>query len=321
MMKVHRKIIIDIASGEVLYDDWYDYYGPTVEVKGTPKFPEPTAEEQAQMTAQTELLQQQQQIMEQMMQQQNLLAPFLYENMGLMPEIDPETGEITGFTQTEDPLDPMRQEIEQLFLERSQAALAGELPVNPALMRDLEDEEATLREMLRKQVGPGYETSTPGIEKLGEFFERKESLLESARRGDLTLAEQLGITRGMANERYLQNLMSNLSGAQGMQLAPSQLMSGIFQGYQGMLDTGYRNRAGQFQQNIYGAQQPSTLQSIFSTAAPFALGAMAGPMFGLSALQGAGISGMGGAGLMPFMNQSTYPTPGASTWNYGIQRY
>src|SRR3990172_2008136 len=106
-----------------------------------------------------------------------------------------------------DELAPLRSQIEKGFLERTQAALAGQLPVNPALLSDLAENERTLRETLRRQLGPGFETSSPGIESLGEFGQRRSELLESARRGDLTLAEQLGISRQQANDLQLQNLL------------------------------------------------------------------------------------------------------------------
>lgn len=99
----------------------------------------------------------------------------------------------------EDPNQALREQIEQGFLDRTLAAQRGELPVNPALLSDLGQQEETLRETLRKQLGPGFETSTPGTERLDQFFQTKEEILEGARRGDLTLSEQLGIGRSREN--------------------------------------------------------------------------------------------------------------------------
>lgn len=91
-------------------------------------------------------------------------------------------------------LAPERQEIEQLQLDRSIAALRGELPVDPALLRDLDQEEQKLRDQLKKQLGTGFETSTPGIEALSEFGNRRSEILERARRGDIAAADRLRTT-------------------------------------------------------------------------------------------------------------------------------
>ena len=103
---------------------------------------------------------------------------------------------LTGFDREVDPLDAVRKDIEQKALERTQAALAGELPVNPALIQSLDEEEQILRESYRRQLGPGFETSTPFMQAQDLFQKRKQGILEGARTGDLTLAESLGITQG-----------------------------------------------------------------------------------------------------------------------------
>lgn len=94
----------------------------------------------------------------------------------------------------ESELAPERQEIEQLQLDRSIAALRGELPVDPALLRDLDEQEQKLRDQLRKQLGTGFETSTPGIEALSEFGNRRSEILERVRRGDIEAADRLRTT-------------------------------------------------------------------------------------------------------------------------------
>lgn len=96
---------------------------------------------------------------------------------------------------TEDPLADRRQEIEELLLERSEKALKGELPVDPALERNIEEQREVLRARLQEQLGPGFETSTPGIEALQRFEESAEVLRDQARRGQLSLSEQLSLAR------------------------------------------------------------------------------------------------------------------------------
>ena len=154
----------------------------------------------------------------------------------------------------------MRSQIEKGFLERTQAALSGQLPVNPALLSDLAENERTLRETLRRQLGPGFETSSPGIESLGEFGQRRSELLESARRGDLSLAEQLGISRQQANDLQLQNLLRNITGASQF---PFQAASGFGQAAAGF---GAAQQPFQFQR---GLQSQAALQSAQASSGLF----------------------------------------------------
>lgn len=86
-------------------------------------------------------------------------------------------------------------EIKRLLGERSLAALKGELPVDPALERDLKTQGETLRDRLQSQLGSGYETSSAGIEALQKFGEGSDVLRQQARTGQLTLAEQLSLAR------------------------------------------------------------------------------------------------------------------------------
>ena len=174
---------------------------------GGVKVPGPSAAERALQQQQAALLRMQQDILVRQEREQRVLNPLLLEAAGIQAEFGPE-GELISAQRAEDPLAERRREIEEGFLERTEAALAGELPVNPALLRDLGEQEATLRERLRQQLGPGFETSTPGIEALGEFGQRREELLEGARRGDLTLGEQLSLARQQAQEATLSNFLN-----------------------------------------------------------------------------------------------------------------
>lgn len=162
---------------------------------GSPKIPGPSPEERELQRQQSEMLVLQRTMIEQQNEQNKILLPFIAEQEGFNVTLDPETGMITGITKQDDPLEAQNKEIQTLLNERSLKALRGELPVDPALEEDLTSQEADIRNRLATQLGPGYESSTPGIETLGEFFRTSEILREGARTGQLTLAEQLGITR------------------------------------------------------------------------------------------------------------------------------
>lgn len=161
--------------------------------------PGPSPEERELQKNQAELLAIQRQIIEQQQAQNAILLPFLAEQEGYDVEVN-DQGVITKINKRADPDDAKRKELESALLDRSLAAVKGELPVDPGLEQNLEQQEKELRDRLSAQFGPGYETTSAGIETLGEFFRTSEILREGARTGQLTLAEQLGITREQQNQ-------------------------------------------------------------------------------------------------------------------------
>jgi hypothetical protein len=163
---------------------------------------------------------------------QSLLQPFQFEEMGLKPTMD-ASGNITGFEKIADPLSEQGKEIQRLQQERSLAALKGELPVDPALTRDLAEREALTRESLRRQLGAGYGTTTPGSEALGEFEESRGMMLDAARRGDMTLAESLSLNRGRINEMQQQTNLANMQGVGPKAFSQASTLASAFGGGSG----------------------------------------------------------------------------------------
>lgn len=156
--------------------------------------PAPSAEERELQRQQALLLAEQRDMITRQNEQNAILLPFLAEMEGFDVTVN-DKGMLTSISKRPDPLEDQNKEITRLFNERSMAALKGELPVDPALERALAGEEENIRNRLASQFGPGYETSSPGIETLANFFSTAEGLREGARTGQLTLAEQLGLTR------------------------------------------------------------------------------------------------------------------------------
>ena len=135
--------------------------------------------------------------------QQELLLPVMLRRSGVEAVRDPVTGEVTGFKELKDsatltpyeksmfaiqegqmalqkemlaqsqkefaeyttsPLAQQRKDIEAKFYQRTLDALSGNLPVNPALERGLQEEQDLLGEQMRRQLGSGWATSPPGIQ-------------------------------------------------------------------------------------------------------------------------------------------------------------
>lgn len=233
---------------------------------GAPSPPAPSAEERALQRQQVELLKQQQSMLEREARQQELLLPVMLRRSGVEAVRDPVTGEVTGFKELKDsatltpyeksmfaiqegqmalqkemlaqsqkefaeyttsPLAQQRKDIEAKFYQRTLDALSGNLPVNPALERGLQEEQDLLGEQMRRQLGSGWATSTPGIQAQAQFRQRKQELLESARRGDLTLAEQLGLQRGHMASRRMADLFGRAAQSQTLaELGPNRQAMG-----------------------------------------------------------------------------------------------
>jgi len=229
--------------------------------------------------------------------QQQMLQPILLEQAGIKTLTD-ESGAVIGYEAIPDPLDPMRDEIQQLELQRSLAALKGELPIDPAMERQFSKMEEDMRAELYRNLGPDYATSTPGIEAMSEFNSMKASVYDQARRGELTTAEALSLAREQQSQSSLAQLLSSSSGIVTTPLnfgvpgvpgtgpialpsvnpfaiqtmpfpnsnAVNQGYASLQAGYSGIQNfyTGYNQAA--TNTAMFNAQQPSTMGQIFGAA-------------------------------------------------------
>ena len=235
--------------------------------------PEPSPEERALQQQSFELAQRQ-------AEQQRQFEPFIRESLGLIE--DPETGELRRLTQEEITAGMTEEEqraaeITRLSQESQQQALAGELPISPALERELTLQEQQTREQLSRRLGPGFETTTAGQQALGAFQQRAGLLREEARRGQITSGQGI--------------LQSRLSGFLGRQ----QQQFGQFQGA-GAGALGLLGGLGQAQQP-FQFQRGLQFQAAQQTAANRAqlLGDIAGAVG-----TGAGLIATGGlSGIFP----------------------
>ena len=241
--------------------------------------PGPSEEEKALLAEQTRILREQADILAEQVRVQKLLDPFLFEGAGVKPIFD-EDGKIIAFEEIFDPNEELREEIETSFLERAQAALAGELPVNPALLKDLAQTEEDLDARLFRDLGPGFATSTPGIESLSEFATFRTNILESARRGDLTLSEQLGITRERSNEARIDDTIARLLGINQATLPGAGGLGGVASGFGQAQVPFQQQRQLELSASLQNAQQSTFFGDLFGVAAGQATGFGFGKLFG-----------------------------------------
>lgn len=159
--------------------------GPSTNVN----FPDRSPEEAELLREQTAILRQQQTQLQESLRQQNLLQPLLFEQLGIQEQRDAE-GKVTGYARA-----GTQAEIDKLLGERTLAALKGDLPVDPAFERSRVQERATLGEIMARNLGPGWETSTPGADALTKFDAETEGLRYGIRTGTLTTNEALSQAR------------------------------------------------------------------------------------------------------------------------------
>ena len=226
---------------------------------GSPKVPKPTEEEKALQRNQAEMLALQTEILKQQRAQQAVLLPFLAEQEGFSVETDAD-GNITKINKIPSELDDMKKSLEKQLTQRSLDALAGNLPVSPGLERDLSRTEQTLREKLGSQLGPGYETSSAGIEALAATSESADVIREGARTAQLTLAEQLGITRDQQNQFSQQSSQDILrQSAVGDPLTFAGAFGQNAAGYGKAQEPFIAQRQMQLQASIAGAQNKASM--------------------------------------------------------------
>lgn len=214
----------------------------------------------------------------------------------LQLQIKEQTERLTG------PEAERRKEIEGLLNERTLKALRGELEIDPALERDIASQGQTLKERLQQQLGPGFETSSAGIEAMSKFEESANVLRHQARKGELTLGEQLSMARqgadiaqGGANLGATQARIPGIDplsaggfafGAQNAGIASQQQMQSILQGGMqtagglGQIAAGYQMPIGTMQQDRSMQLQANMQNATNQTGFMNGMGSMFGSIFG-----------------------------------------
>ena len=211
--------------------------------------------------------------------QQELSGLFFEQELEQFPQkqklLDLQLGILEDTLEAEELLGPLRSETETLALERQKSALKGELPLPSGLERQFEDDEAILRESLRQQLGPGFETSTAGIQALEEFRRNKEITFDAARRAEITGIQGVTASKEALAQGTVGGLSGNpvgsfLSNVAGINALPGQPFQGFAQVGQGF---GAINAQKQQDRNFLASLQVqgalsggSTLGTIFQGA-------------------------------------------------------
>lgn len=268
-----------------------------------PPPPPPTPEERKLTREQLKQLEIQTKLLQEMQAEREALSPWIYKQLGLKPTYSPDGKLIKVEPMTEEerlqlmsPAEREAYENYKLMLERQARALKGELPVSPALEKDIEEQRKKLEEELSRTLGPDWRSSTPGIQAMNEFEKRAELLREEARRGELQAGTGLLLSRGgyLTREKKAALLDESL-------LKPTHFRGGFYNPYESWRAQAGRTGLLKSQLELQAAQARSN--ALGNLLGGGIVGALAGPFFGVPWLVGAGLGAFGGAPLLPFVRR------------------
>ena len=265
-MKIYDKVIIDMTTNQVAYEDSYVYYGKLALCcgggGGTPSYPEPSAQE-------LELLQMQLDYLKQMGEDTEAMRPYLLASMGMKEDAE---GNMTKMTDEEyyeslGELDQRGYDVAMAAAERSLKAYAGELDISPALEKSLGQRKEELEVGLSQKLGPDWETTTSGIQAMAQFTETSNLIREEVHSGIITNEGAMTL----ASLDYMSGI-----GETTMAGFPGQQAGGLFGAAGGMAGQYGQERQRRWQAGAHGAEMRTQRQ--------------AGLMSGLGSLAGAGIT-------------------------------
>lgn len=196
-------------------------------------------------------------------------------------------------------LERKRDEVELGLLGRVQNSLQGNLNVNPALLRDIVLEEEKLQNVINRNLGPGGETSEPGIRLRSEL--RRDSLeaLENARRNDLSVASQLANQRSLTSDQNRANAIERLLRVSNAPISEQLGSSGQFlEGSLVPLDFLFNNRVlavNRHSQGTTGVVQPGINVANTATQLGSALGSISQLPDLVADTLNSGFTGLGGS--------------------------
>uniref|UniRef100_A0A6H1ZDY6 Uncharacterized protein n=1 Tax=viral metagenome TaxID=1070528 RepID=A0A6H1ZDY6_9ZZZZ len=140
------------------------------------------------LSLEDQLKQEQLNILRKQSSESDALTKLIYQAAGIVK--DSASGEWRNATEEEkisfmDPAQRQEYAIYKQTLDRQQKALNGELPISPALEKEISDWNAQNKESLTRRLGTDYMSSTPGIQSQENQNIRTGLLTEEARRGQI----------------------------------------------------------------------------------------------------------------------------------------
>lgn len=250
-MKIYNKVVIDMTTNEVIKEDSFEYEGQVEQCKGSTKVkvPQPSSQERALQAEQLKILQTQQAESEEM-------RPYVLKGMGLTKD---EGGELRYMTEDErtagmSELERGQYDLTKMSQERQAQAYAGELPISPALEKELSSQQAQMSEALSQRLGPNWMLTTPGQQAWSAFNQKADLVREESRRG--AISTEGGLL--LSNLGYLGNVEGQQAQMAGQ--FPGRT-SGMFGGYGVLQQPHQQQRSMQLQAGMQTAQMKHEVSS------------------------------------------------------------
>lgn len=215
-----------------------------------------------------------------------------------LQDIQTQPRRITGFRPAEGgPPDPtgskdnlfrMALDLENETLIR---ALKGEEPIDATLKTSFEEKERVLRERLRRQLGPDYETSTAGAQALANFDRERSEAFTQFNRETIAGFSKLTESRAGALSDLTNARLQQLLYPSNAQAGRAQALSNLTQDRNAFVQLQEQKRTGQFGRAMDKAKFDAQQQQARTDAIAGALDTGAGALGGLSA--GGSLSNVG----------------------------
>lgn len=242
------------------------------------KYPQPTPSDLKLQELQVATLEDQRRMLQEAYEREKMLSPLMYDVMGI-EEVRDEAGRITGYKKKElTAEEKLAKEIYGKQLERTQQALAGELPVNPAWGKQKTETIASFEEAMRRQ---GLK---PGDTAYDQAWADLQSTLQGAeygmRTGDIGFYEGMSMARGQEQNRLQQQALSQYGMVPGMRYAGAESFGQAAAGYNAPRQLGIQERYNRTMADYYSSQAPSFAQKWLAPVGQF-LGGMGSFVRGL----------------------------------------
>lgn len=172
-----------------------------------------------------------------------------------------------------------------------QRALRGEEPIDSTLRREYQEREKVLREKLRRQLGPDYETTTAGSDALNDFSREQNEAFEIFNRRTVETFSALTESRAAALSQLTDDRLRQLLTPSSQQLGRAGALSGLTEDRNAFVELQERIRTGQFNRKQVVDQQQAAAEAAQAQGISSAIGSLGGGLMGASGSLGALTSG------------------------------
>lgn len=147
------------------------------------------------------------------------------------------------------------------YNEHLAAALSGAEPLDPTLKREFDERERGLRERLRRNMGPDYETSSAGIEALRNFDREKAEAFAQYNTERIDTFSKLGESRASILSELTSARLKNLAFVPSFRGSLGEALGGAAKDRQGLMELRQRERLAPFESQEASRRQAAEMRA------------------------------------------------------------